>query len=203
MKKSICFLLSMLGLITMSCTTKSSNANNRSDEKVNEQFQQSLKSMNVSFIPDESINKLLFVKHYEKNPDTWKTAFAFISKENLSDLPDGRYELADNGMYATVSSYETKERENTRFEVHRKFIDIHFVAQGEEYIEILPLEQIKENADYDERNDIIFFNTKDKGDLRYADKKRYLIIFPEDVHKPSLKTDSKSMVKKIVVKIPV
>ncbi|MDR1525615.1 MAG: YhcH/YjgK/YiaL family protein [Tannerella sp.] len=203
MKKIMQYLFVFVGFATLSCGSKTSKTEKRNDEQINEWFKQSVWNQGLVFKPDESINKRLFFQHHEKKPDRWKKAFDFLNNKNLSELPEGRYELSDEGMYATVSTYETKEPEDARYEAHRKYIDIQYVAEGEEYMEILPLDQMKEKALYDSDKDIIFYNTVTKGELRYADKRHYFVFFPEDVHKPCLKIKTQSTVKKIVVKVPI
>lgn len=205
MKKTIqkSFLFTFIGLITLGCNSNSSKTEKWSDEKVNEWFQESFRNKTMAFVPDESINKRLLIQHQEKSPDVWKKAFDFFNRNDLADLSEGRYDLSDDGLYATVSIYETKQPEDAKYEAHRKYIDIQYVAEGEEYIEILPLEMIDEVQNYDEKADIMFFESKAEGSKLLADKNRFFIFFPEDAHKPCLRTDTIRTVKKIVVKIPI
>jgi len=205
MKKTIqkSFLFTFIGLITLGCNSNSSKTEKWSDEKVNEWFQESFRNKTMAFVPDESINKRLLIQHQEKSPDVWKKAFDFLNRNDLADLSEGRYDLSDDGLYATVSIYETKQPEDAKYEAHRKYIDIQYVAEGEEYIEILPLEMIDEVQNYDEKADIMFFESKAGGSKLLADKNRFFIFFPEDAHKPCLRTDTIRTVKKIVVKIPI
>ncbi|MDR2920938.1 MAG: YhcH/YjgK/YiaL family protein [Tannerella sp.] len=203
MKKTIRYLFTFLGFIAIGCNSNSSKIDGWSDEKVNEWFLESNWNKDLPYVPDANINKRLFIQQQEKNPETWRKAFDFLKNEDLSELPEGRYDLSDNGLYATVSVYQTKKPEDAKYEAHRKYIDIQYVAEGEEYIEILPLEMIKEAQNYDGEADIMFFESKTKGSKLLADKSRFFVFFPTDAHKPCLMTDTTKTVKKIVVKIPV
>lgn len=157
-------------------------------------------SLNLPFKPSPSINKQLLTEQQVKNEAAWKAAFKFLNDNDLSTLAVGRYELTD-GVYATVSDYQTKEPEMAKYEAHRKYIDIQYVVEGCEYIELMSLKDIKEPADYKEESDIAFFKGK-KGNRLYVDKEHYFVFFPEDAHKPCLKVDTSSKVRKIVVKVP-
>ena len=203
MKKSAYYIVLLTGIIMISCNTNKAKTDKQSDKKASEWFNQSVWSTSLSIAPDESIDLQLFKKHHDSDPQTWKAAHDFLNRKDLTELSVGRYELTDNGMYATVSVYDTKDPEEALYEAHRKFIDIQYVAEGVEHIEILPLSKIDEKAEYDEEKDIIFFTTKIAGDKRLADKRRYFVFFPEDAHKPCLKTDTKGTVKKVVIKIPI
>ena len=152
---------------------------------------------------DKSANIQLFIEQSTANETEWKVAYDFLKNNDLSKLDTGRYELSSAGTYATVSIYTTKEPETAKYEAHRNYIDIQYVADGEEYIEIIPLEELKEGLPYDPRADILFFNDDTKGKKRLADKTCFFVFFPDDAHKPCLKTKAPSIVRKVVVKIPV
>lgn len=186
------------------CNNNSKDINKWTDEQVNEWFQSSVWSTQLEIKPDESIEscKRQFVKENLVNPKAWKAAYDFLKDNDLKNLPDGRYELSDDGTYATVTEYMTKEPETAKYEAHRKYIDIQYVAAGEEYIEVLPLQMIDEEQNYDENADILFFESETQGDKLYADSTRFFVFFPTDVHKPCLKIGTSRIVKKIVVKIP-
>lgn len=161
------------------------------------------KNMNISdlpFKPSTSINQTLLTDQQIKNTAAWQVAFKFLKENDLVNLPIGRYDLS-NGVFATVADYQTKEPETVKYEAHRKYIDIQYVAKGCECIELMSLKDIKEPANYKEESDIVFFKGK-KGTRLYADKKQFFVFFPEDVHKPCLKVDTSREVRKIVVKIP-
>lgn len=151
--------------------------------------------------PDASINQQTFDEQMNKNEGAWTAAFDFLRKNNLATLDNGRYNLA-HGTYVAVSEYDTKAPETAQYEVHRTYTDIQYVAEGEEYIEVLPLEVFKEEQNYIEGKDIIFFEENPEGTKLHADKTRFFIFFPDEAHKPGLRIHTSTKVKKIVVKVP-
>jgi YhcH/YjgK/YiaL family protein len=173
-----------------------------SDQQVNEYFHSSVWYSELPFKPDESINKRIFIKQNMANESAWESALNFLKKNDLNQLSPGRYELSDDGTYATISEYQTKEADTAQYEAHRKYIDIQYVIDGEEYMEIIPLAFIKEDQNYDPNADIMFFKDQTKGEILYADKTHFFVFFPEDVHKPCLKIDAVKNVRKLVIKIP-
>ncbi|MDR2118081.1 MAG: YhcH/YjgK/YiaL family protein [Tannerellaceae bacterium] len=180
---------------------KTDNIDNWSDEEVDERFRSSVWYSGLPCKPDESINRRLFVRQNRINRKAWKFAFDFLKKD-LKSLSPGRYELSDDGTYAVISEYRTKEPDTAKYEVHRKYIDIQYVIEGEEYIEVIPVSQMKEKQDYDAQADILFFEDSVKGKLLHAGTAHFFVFFPEDAHKPCLKIVTVKQVKKVVVKIP-
>jgi YhcH/YjgK/YiaL family protein len=184
------------------CKSGHKNIEEWSDRQINEWITSSGWDSGLPFKPDAGMNKRMFVLQNQANANAWKAAFDFLQRNDLNELALGRYELSDDGTYAAISEYQTKDYASAKYEAHRKYIDIQYVAKGEEYIETLPLKQINEEQQYNPQADIMFFEDKTEGQMLLADQTRFFVFFPEDAHKPCLKVDSVATVKKIVVKIP-
>ena len=125
-------------------------------------------------------------------------ALEFISQQAKENLPDGRYEIVNNDIYANVQTYETKE--DGPFEAHRQYIDLQFIISGEEKIGVADIKNCTTTEPYDKTSDVEFLKT----DLfKYIPMKSgdFLILNPEDAHKPCITSNSKTTVKKVVVKI--
>lgn len=122
----------------------------------------------------------------------------YLSSVDFSKLEDGRHEINEN-MYVNVQTYETKE--DALFEAHRDYIDIQYIINGEEKIGVTPYSECSEAIPYDKEKDIEFLN----GDGEYypLHAGEYMILYPEDAHKPSISLKTKSTVRKAVVKVRV
>jgi len=202
MKQLLFFVTASFFLFMTGCKlNKSSPISVSASDNASEWIANSKWTQELSMKPDQSINQELFVSQIKNNEKAWQTAFEFLKRDDLNSLAIGKYDLSEDGTYATVSEYETKEPETAKYEAHRKYIDIQYVSIGEEYIELLPMDQITENQKYDEQADIVFFDGK-PGQQLYANEKFYFVFFPDDVHKPCLKVKESALVRKIVIKIP-
>jgi YhcH/YjgK/YiaL family protein len=152
---------------------------------------------------DKSTNIEQLVAQNKLNGNAWQEAFKFLKENDLTKLPVGRYELTEDGLtYATISEYEAKEPEAARYEAHRKYIDLQYVISGVEGMELLPMSDVTQGDEYNPQKDIIFFKDTTKGVLRLADKSVFFIFFPDDVHKPGIRVNEGSHIKKVVIKIP-
>lgn len=111
-----------------------------------------------------------------------------------------RYDF-DGGRFANAECYNTKLQ--SRFEAHRKMVDIQIVVSGTELINFAPInDNFVVEEPYDEMRDIMFMKgeVKDTVLLRAGDA---CIIGPELAHMPGMAVNGYSHVKKIVIKIPV
>lgn len=109
----------------------------------------------------------------------------------------------NESLFALEQVYESKEREACFFESHRQYIDIQFILKGEERIDVVPISELTIDMPYDDEKDFIkYHDVKDLSSLLL--RPGYVaIFFPEDAHMPCLQKDTKTVVYKTVVKVPV
>jgi len=145
------------------------------------------------------VNNVEFAKQYNANKEYWDKAFAFIKEKNLKELPVDKYPIDGDNVYATITDGPNKEYDATKWESHRKYIDLQYIIAGEEKIEVAPLEKATVTKPYDETKDGANYTAK--GKLYTATPKEFYLFFPGDVHRPNIKVDGYDKVKKLVIKI--
>lgn len=150
--------------------------------------------------PDESVNQKEFARLYFQNPKRWDKAFQFLSEQNLAKLKKGSYEIEGADIFVNVDEYVTRNEEDVLFEAHKKYADIQVIVSGEEKIGVLPLKNTTVTIPYDEEKDIMFL-TADEENYRIAAPGRFFLFFPEDAHRPTVKSAENILVRKVVVKV--
>ncbi len=126
-------------------------------------------------------------------------AFEFFFKQKTaSAIPSGDW---SDGVwtYAKVEEYQTKTE--SKYEAHRKYIDIQYMIKGEELIGVCDKSDCKTCTAYSDSNDIEFFDCKKEDTWQKLREGDFLVLFPNDAHKPSICISSPNIVKKVVVKI--
>lgn len=140
------------------------------------------------------------VKIYENLHKGFKKAFEFLS--NYKDMPSGRVVIDGDDVYAIVNNdYKLKAIDNTRYEAHKKYIDIQYIIKGTEKFGVQDVAGLKENTKYDETKDIAFFDGKD-GNLITLSEKQFIIIYPHEAHLPACK-DNKEQTSRIIIKVKI
>jgi biofilm protein TabA len=132
-------------------------------------------------------------------------ALSFLQQMRGANLPDGRVEIDADRVFALVQSYATVAASDpVLFEVHRKYIDVQYVAAGEEVIAWASTDRLAVTADYNEAKEAWF------GAVRAADTTfvrltagELAVLYPTDGHTPRLAARAPASVKKIVVKVAV
>ena len=148
-------------------------------------------------ILDKLENQSLYVNTHSN----LKKAFDFLLNNNVEELADGKYEIDSNNVFALVQSYTTKQEDDNKWESHQKYIDIQYVAKGNETIMWTPVEQLNVEEDYSEEKDVTFYKNGSHSTKLNLKDNYFCILFPEDGHKPACIFDEPMKIKKVVLKI--
>ncbi len=150
------------------------------------------------------VTDLDHIEHQVQMTPYLRAAIAFLRGENIEELPDGKFELDGDRVFAIVQRYETLTAGAPKFEYHRKYIDVQFIASGEEIIGWAPAESMKVTEAYEEGKDICFGKVSDgQWTPVHLNAGQLALLWPEDAHAPKLAAGSPSPVMKIVVKVAV
>lgn len=79
-------------------------------------------------------------------------------------MEPGKVAIDGDRIFAEIQEYTTKDPKDCRFETHRKYYDIQYVAEGEEFFGYIPLSELEEDTGYDETRDLEFY--KEPGEIR-------------------------------------
>jgi YhcH/YjgK/YiaL family protein len=132
-------------------------------------------------------------------------AIEYIGSTDFTFVENGQYELDGKRLVSIVNRYKTKLPEQAVWESHRKYIDVQFMAGGEERVGIAPLSSgLKVKTPYSEEKDVIFYEPGTETFL--APMGTFMIFHPEDIHAPGLACGTPPVpreVVKVVVKVAV
>ena len=138
---------------------------------------------------------------YYKLGEKFQKAFEFLKTNDLENLPLEKIEIDGDDIFAIPQKYTTKEDSEGKWEAHRKYIDIQYIINGSENIGFVLEDYLDELEPYDEEKDVAFYTGE--GDYVLVNEEEFVILFPDDAHKPGLKVGEKEEVRKIVIKIKV
>lgn len=106
----------------------------------------------------------------------------------------------EDGVVARPARYVPHAPDPARFEFHRRFADVQFVAEGEERVLVAPLAETRAVAPFDEAADV-GFGSAEGGAVRLRGGE-FLVLFPHEAHQPGVAAETGAgKVRKIVVKV--
>ena len=131
-------------------------------------------------------------------------AIRYCRETDVSGLGESGISLREDAMVALICDRVTEVKEKKLPEVHRRYAELQFVAEGSEQIGYYP----------DRGDNEVFLDCLDEKDTLYYQENpksgeimlqmtpgTYAVFFPEDVHRPFCQVEEPARVKKIVVKI--
>ena len=134
-----------------------------------------------------------------------RKALDFLNNAHPSELPPGRVEIDGADVYALVQAYETETAEaEVEMEAHRKYIDVQYIASGEEMMAWAHLTDLRSPSAYNPEKDVLhgMLPAGETTPVRVS-AGQAAIFYPEDAHAPKLSVSSPCAVKKVVVKVRV
>jgi YhcH/YjgK/YiaL family protein len=128
-----------------------------------------------------------------------RKALEYLAHQDFSRMKPGRYDVDGQNCFALVSDYDTQPREEKKWEAHRRYIDVQYLANGSELIGYAPMESMRSPGEYDEAKDMT--RPEGEGSFLQAGPGTFVILFPHDVHMPGVAVSRPGRVRKIVVKV--
>lgn len=144
------------------------------------------------------IDTILHTSAYDRLDAGLREAIQFLQSADLARLTCGRHPIDGDRLYAVVSEYRTKLREEGRWEAHRRYLDVHVIASGIEaigYAAAGALETVEEEPE----RDLVWL--RGSGDIITLLPGEFLVVWPGEGHMPGLAIGEPEVVKKVVVKV--
>ncbi len=139
-----------------------------------------------------------FSKYFPKN-SPFNKGFRFITENDIGKLPDGKYEIDGEEVFALINTFSTKNADEKQPEAHIKYADIQYIVYGKENIGYAHLNGQKITKAYNEEKDIIFYDEVSFYFVLAAGS--FAVFLPGDLHMPGIVCGEPEEVKKVVVKV--
>jgi len=145
------------------------------------------------------LDNIRYIDTYRNLGTFFPIAIDYLKTQDLASLAPGRYPISGEDVYCIV-----QEQTNTRvpeiWEMHQQYVDIQYIIAGNEGIGVFPLHGLAAAPAFPEGSDNAVVPSLNGTcfDLEPGD---YLILFPQDVHKPNCPGSSSAYSKKIIVKV--
>jgi len=149
--------------------------------------------------PHSSVDVQQFARQYQANKKYFDEAFAFLKNHDLNKLEPGKYAIDGDNVYASVTYDSTKDFDVSKWESHKKYIDLQYVISGEEKIGVTPALGLTVTEPYNKEKDIAHYTGP--GKIYDAKPGTFFLFFPGTAHRPNITTADKKPDKKIVIKI--
>lgn len=145
------------------------------------------------------IDKLNNFCNYKFNNRNIIKALEMLSNGDFNNKEPGKYTIKNDEIYLYVNMYKTKSKFKSKPEQHKKYIDIQYVAVGNEKLGYAPHSKQKNIKKYDAKSDVVFYDCE----MSYINftKGMFAVINTNEIHQPGILLKKPQHVKKYVIKI--
>lgn len=133
-----------------------------------------------------------------------REAIRYCRETDVSGMGESRMELKGEEMIVQICDRVTGKKEEKLPEVHRRYAELQFMAEGTEYMGYYPDKgDNRVLEDCLKEKDTLYYqeNPSSEEKMLLMTPGTYAVFFPEDVHRPFCQTEAPARVKKVVIKI--
>ena len=124
-----------------------------------------------------------------------------INEEFFSRLGYERVDIVPGECWCTKFTYDTIPDEESFFEAHEKFLDIHIMLEGRERVEVSSPAELTVFRSEPEND---FWGYRGEGRVKLTiGPGEFLVVWPDDAHKIKMMVDHPETVTKAVFKIKI
>lgn len=134
-------------------------------------------------------------------PEPIRRALRYLQTNDFTAMEPGVYEIEGKDIFAQVFDVTTAPRREKKPEFHRTYIDVQFLASGEEYLGFAPDKGQSSLVEAHPENDLYFYDQAPDEILIKAVPGSYTIFFTNDIHCPGIMVDAPMTIRKVVVKV--
>lgn len=138
---------------------------------------------------------------FREYPAAIRRVIDYLKSNDFVTMEPGVYDLEGKDIYVQVFDAETGPVEEKRPESHKEYLDVQFLASGEEKLGFTPDTGKYEIAEYIQERDLIFYKSVENEGFIHAVPGCFSIFFPHDIHRPAVAVNENMTVRKVVVKV--
>lgn len=131
-----------------------------------------------------------------------RKAIDYLANTDFGQMEDGKYPIWGDELYALLMTISSKAVSEQPAEKHERYSDIHYLLEGDETIG-WKLDDGSEvpSQQYNSEKDFALYDSLKAETMIKMKPGMYLILFPEDLHRPGLSDSAPSQIRKVVIKI--
>ncbi len=143
------------------------------------------------------LDKLSQAKAYRGIHPRLDAALDRLDEDFLATVGPQTMELEGKALYVTRFTYDTLPLEDTFFEAHKRYLDIHLMMEGEERVDIASPEGL---TLFEQQGDFYAYRGQAEQSLVLRPGS-FLVVFPEDAHRIKIQVNGPETVSKVVFKV--
>lgn len=149
------------------------------------------------------LDKITNIDKYKNLGHNFKVAIEYLKNIDINKLKPGRNEIDGNNVFAVNITRDSFVDEDSFYEMHQSYADIHFVIEESESM-YYEHPQYLHNVlkPFDKGEDVSLFKLDSSRNKLNLLKNEFAIFFPNEAHVPAVLNEKRKM-RKIVIKVKI
>ncbi len=148
------------------------------------------------------VDRLEWWEQYAEISTRLRSGLSYLAGLDTSAYNEKTVEIDGQDVYALFQTYETAGEQDRFYEAHREYIDIQYIASGNECFRVADVSAVNVTTPYTGDGDFELYGLVSGIDLHLGPG-QFVVFFPHDAHVPKLQSGETSVIQKIVVKVKV
>ncbi|WP_171011347.1 YhcH/YjgK/YiaL family protein [Haloimpatiens lingqiaonensis] len=148
------------------------------------------------------IDRINNMELYGEAESNISKALKFMKEHDFSKDEKGVHKVDGDNLYYVVAEYQTKDLEKGFWESHKKYIDVHYMLNGQEKLLYSNFKNMEIEKDYNENDDAYILKGDSEGEVTIKEG-TFVLCYPEDVHMTGIKVKDSEDIRKIIFKIAI
>lgn len=130
-----------------------------------------------------------------------QACFEYAKTHDLRAMEKGSHPIQGDDLFVNLVEYTTTDADKRFWEAHRQYLDLHFMLQGEEQIDLNFIENL-EQGEFVPKDDFLPLQGEKNSQvvLREGD---FLLCFPHDAHRTAVAVQQPCAIRKAIFKIKI
>lgn len=136
---------------------------------------------------------------YDFLPECLQKCFEYAESHDLSSYEKGSYPIDGDRLFVNIVEYETTAPENRFWEAHKYYLDVHYMLDGQEQIDLNFIQNM-EQKEFVDADDFLPMDGRPNCHVILT-KDDFLICYPDDGHRTAVQVQKPERIKKAIFKV--
>jgi biofilm protein TabA len=147
------------------------------------------------------IGSFKYPEHIKDYLDSFHRRFSTEAACKKLEIGFNRVDIVE-GIFAIEQVYMSRDFNLCKYESHKKYTDLHYIAQGEEVHYVSNINKLKLKDKYNKKGDFFLYESEVKHNIKIFTQEEVAIYLPSDAHMTGVQVDRSTLIVKTVIKIP-
>lgn len=139
------------------------------------------------------------IETYDFLPECLQECIKYAKSHDLLSYEKGSYPIDGERLFVNIVEYDTTAPENRFWEAHKYYLDVHYMLDGQEQIDLNFIQNM-DQKEFVDADDFLPMDGRPNCHVVLT-KDDFLICYPDDGHRTAVQVEKPERIKKAIFKV--